>query len=280
MPEHFNLPWHLALEQDAFDEICDSSVSVQFAEYGGGTGELTGALESGELDIAVVLFEGAVQKILNGGNYRIVKLFTDSALIWGIHVSADSDIESIEQARGKRYAISRMGSGSHLIAIVDAAERGWSTDNLQFVKIGNIDGARKSLAAEESDVFLWEKFMTKPLVDSGEFRRVADRIVPWPAFVIAVRDDVLRQHSKAVGEVLRVVSGVCQKLKDDPAGAEVIARRYDLQTEDAASWLERTDWNNDFRYPELAFNKVFESLKLLNLIQDDSATCKDAWFQL
>ncbi len=280
MPEHFNLPWHLALEQDAFDEICDSSVSVQFTEYGGGTGELTGALESGELDIAVVLFEGAVQKILNGGNYRIVKLFTDSALIWGIHVAAESDIESIEQARGKRYAISRMGSGSHLIAIVDAAERGWSTDNLQFVKIGNIEGARKSLAAEESDVFLWEKFMTKPLVDSGEFRRVADRIVPWPAFVIAVRDDVLQQHSKAVGEVLRVVSEVCQNLKDDPAGAEVIARRYDLKTEDAASWLARTDWNNDFRYPELAFNKVFESLKLLNLIQDDSATCKDAWFQL
>ena len=274
VPEHFNLPWHLAIESDAF---ADTGANVSFSEYGGGTGQLTNALENSDLDIAVLLFEGAVRKILNGGCYRVVKLFTDTALIWGLHVANNSPIQSIEEAKGKRYAISRFGSGSHLIAIVDAAERGWPTDDIDFVKIGDLSGARKSLAAGESDVFLWEKFMTKPLLDLGEFRRIDDRVVPWPAFVIAVRDDVLESCEVAVSKVLQVVADVCQKLKNDPSAKQVIAQRYELLPEDAEAWLQRTEWNNDFEFPEDSLKTVFDYLKMLNLLDDPQVDYRSAW---
>jgi hypothetical protein len=41
---------------------------------------------------------------------------------------------------------------------------------------------------------MWERFMTKPLVDKGIFRRIADCPTPWPCFVIAVRDEVLENN--------------------------------------------------------------------------------------
>lgn len=277
VPEHFNLPWHLACESDAF---ANHGLDVRFNEYGGGTGQMSAALEAGEVELAVLLLEGGLRESMNGAPFKLVKLYTDTPLIWGVHVSAHSDIASIEQARGKRYAISRFGSGSHLIAIVDAAERGWPTDNINFVKIGNLEGARESLASDGSDIFLWEKFMTKPLVDSGEFRRIDDRIVPWPAFAVAVRDDVLKNHSEQVKRILEIVSKSSADLHADPAAAGVIAQRYPLQMEDAKEWLSKTRWNTDFECPAEALDKVAGYLKMLGLLENPEQGWRDAWVNL
>jgi hypothetical protein len=48
------------------------------------------------------------------------------------------------------------------------------TDNLQFEIINTIDGQLKHLTNGTADYFMWERFMTKPLVDKGIFRRIAD----------------------------------------------------------------------------------------------------------
>ena len=36
---------------------------------------------------------------------------------------------------------------------------------------------------------MWEKFTTKPLVDTNTFRHIGDCPSPWPCFVIAVREE-------------------------------------------------------------------------------------------
>ena len=131
------------------------NLKVEFIEVPG-TGAMSRMLQENELDVAIMLTEGAVADICNGSANRLVKVYADSPLIWGIHVVADSEIQKIDDIQGKRYAISRFGSGSHLMAIVDASERGWPTDDIEFVRIKNLDGARKALAADEVDVFLWK----------------------------------------------------------------------------------------------------------------------------
>ena len=115
------MPWHLAIADDAFNE-CE--LDVQFIEYPGGTGAMTKALSSDELDLALLLYEGAVTNILRGHENRVVKVYVKSPLIWGIYVAADSAIQNVDEINGKVFAISRAGSGSHLIAIVDAGRKG------------------------------------------------------------------------------------------------------------------------------------------------------------
>lgn len=272
VPEHFNLPWRLAVADDAF-----GNATVRFHEFPQGTGELTRALRNDELDVALVLTEGAVLDVLVNDAARLVKVWVDSPLTWGIHVAAGSDIRSADQVRGRPVAISRYGSGSHLISIVDALERGWAIDNMEFVVVDHLDGARDALRSGTADVFLWEKHMTQPLVDNGEFRRVGVREVPWPAFVVSVRRDLLASRAMEVRDVLDVASRYARNLKRRASAPYLIAETYGLALHDARAWLEEVRWNAGYRRPAAALKKVVKALRAQGAITKHFASISRIW---
>ncbi|MEO1260341.1 MAG: substrate-binding domain-containing protein [Bacteroidota bacterium] len=265
VPEHFNLPWHLAIESGAF---AARNLNIVYQDYPGGTGALTRALRSRELDVAVVLTEGIVKDILNGSPSRIIKTYVQSPLIWGIHVPAKSNLKKIDDMKGARYAISRFGSGSHLMAIVDTVQRKWDADKMQFVKIGNLTGARKAMAAGEVDVFFWEKFMTKPYVDNGEFRRIGETLTPWPCFMIAARNERIRRSGHALKAMLEVISKTCADLMKNKSAVPLIARRYGLQEEDVAVWFSLTSWNTKNEPQPAPLKKVIKALLKAGIIDE------------
>ena len=277
VPEHFNLPWHLALESGAFTDV---GLEVEFIEVPGGTGAMSQMLAENKLDVAILLTEGGVSKILNGASNLLVKAYTTSPLIWGIHVAADSDIQTIEQIQGRKFAISRLGSGSHLMAIVDSAERDWETSEMQFEIVKNLDGARESLAAGTAEVFLWEKFMTKPLVDSGEFRRVGERVVPWPAFVASARREFIESDSERLHRALWVAQESAKSLTEMDNAVDVIAKRYQLQPEDTEKWFAQTQWCFDFTCPGPMIEKVIRYLRRLDLVPEKEYDLSEVWHSL
>ncbi len=276
VPEHFNLPWHLAVESGAFDR---AGVDLEFRDCPGGTGQMMRGLAAKEFDVAIVLAEGAVAAILNGNASRMVKVFVKSPLIWGIHVAADSPIANIDQIRDQRYAISRYGSGSHLMAIVDAAERDWPTEDLQFEKIDDLEGAGGALANGDADVFFWERFTTAPFVESSEFRRVGERRTLWPAFVVCVREDILASSAASVKTVLEVVNTSCADLMVNPSACEMISERYQLSLKDVEQWFARTQWSTDFEKPCEAIMKIKRYLAKLGIITNENDT-REIWFNL
>ena len=273
VPEHFNLPWHLGVEQNAFS---DSGIDLTYRDYPGGTGAMAQALAEHEVDMAVLLTEGAIADLVKRRQTKLVKVYVQSPLIWGIHVAANSKIESIDDIQNKRFAISRFGSGSHLMAIVDAAERNWSTD-LDFEVVKNLDGARKALAAGDADIFMWEQFTTQPLVDNGEFRRVGVRKTLWPAFVIAVNETFLQQQADVVQTALGVINQQSSALMQDINAVPLIAQRYGLQVEQVKQWFELTQWNTNFKCPEDAIEKAVNYLRRLEIIQDAEVGIDEIW---
>ena len=194
VPEHFNLPWHMCIEDGEFEAV---GIDLQWTDVPEGTGKMCQMLRDGETDIAVILTEGIIKDIAAGNPSKIVQVYVQSPLIWGIHVAANSNYKTLSDLEHKKVAISRMGSGSHLMSIVNAQNQNWNTENLQFEIVNTIDGAVESLSSGKADYFMWERFMTQPLVDKGIFRRIADCPTPWPCFVIAVRNEVLENHPKA-----------------------------------------------------------------------------------
>lgn len=257
VPEHFNLPWKLAIEEHAFEE---HGLDVRFTDYPAGTGAMVAALRDGELDVAVVLTEGAVLDALSGSGNRLVRVFVDSPLTWGIHVAAGGPVHDVADIAGHPVAISRYGSGSHLIAIVDAIERGFDPGSMEFVVVDNLDGARRALAAGDADVFLWEKHMTQPLVDSGEFRRVGERVVPWPAFVVSVRPGILDTRPDDLRTMLDTVRDRAKQLQTDPHTVTLVAERYGLAERDAAAWFRTVLWSDNKSCPEDAIRRVARAL--------------------
>lgn len=281
VPEHFNSPWHLAKAA-----LLERGFDVQWTDFASGTGALTKAMDQGQLDAALVLTEGILSYLLQGGAAKLAGTYVSSPLIWGLHVHAGKPWQSSDELKGLRYGISRHGSGSHLMAFVSALERGWPADELEFVKVKNMDGAREALANDQADVFMWERFTTKPLVDQGEWRCVGTFSAPWPAFLLAVADHALERIGPHLPAILSCVKEFCpaDALVPDEAFLAYIAKNYDQRPEDVRQWFSQTRWASEATLPHEALSytaRVLERSGILSLeAEPDIAAYCSPWCTL
>ncbi len=263
VPEHFNLPWHLCIENGEFEAV---GIDLQWTDVPEGTGKMCQMLRDTETDIAVILSEGIVKDINAGNPSKIVQVYVESPLIWGIHVAANSNFKTLSDLENGKVAISRLGSGSQLMAYINAKNQGWNTENLQFEIVNTIDGAVESLTKGASDYFMWERFMTKPLVDKGIFRRIADCPTPWPCFVIAVREEVLKKHPNTIAQILEIINITTQEFKEIPSIDRTLATKYHQKIEDIQEWLRLTEWSQK-PLSEKMVNKIQNQLFDLKIIE-------------
>lgn len=271
VPEHFNLPWRLALEEGFFNDLLPSDAeepSLEWTDFPGGTGAMAKALRDGELDMALMLTEGIIADIINGNHAKLLQIYVQSPLDWGIFVNDFSDIQSVSDLPGKRYAVSRMGSGSHLMACVNALQRGWNPAELPFVPLQNLDGMRRGLRNDEADAFMWEKVMTQPHVDSGELRRVGVCPTPWPCFVLVASSTVLDTQPETVKAVCDGIRTFCRDFKKRPGLAGIIADRYGLPFDDVRQWLHETEWATDSTIDPQMLENVMDTLLAAGVITD------------
>ncbi|WP_196893211.1 substrate-binding domain-containing protein [Aureivirga marina] len=269
VPEHFNLPWHLALEEKLFEK---ENINLIWKDFPGGTGAMNQALRNGEIDIAIILTEGIIKDISQGNPSKIVQTYIDSPLIWGIHTAANASFETIDDLKGKKAAISRIGSGSQLMAKVNAKKHNWETDNLSFEIVGNLQGGIDALTTGKADYFMWEHFTTKPLVDNGIFKRVGDCPTPWPCFVIAVREEVLRTNEEEIKSILRIINQKTQNFdtsENKQKYAKMFSERYEQKLEDILKWLELTRWNQGEMLNKKDFDKIISQLLEYNVIDKE-----------
>ncbi|MBV1923882.1 MAG: ABC transporter substrate-binding protein [Flavobacteriaceae bacterium] len=264
VPEHFNLPWYLTLRNKEYTE---EGINLRWKDFFGGTGQMCKALRDKEIDMAVILTEGIIRDIINGNECKIVQVFVKSPLIWGIHVADNSTYKTVKDLKGTAAAISRYGSGSHLMAYVNAENLQWDIEkDLKFEVIKNLDGALENLPKGTGDYFMWEKFTTKPYVDKGIFRIVDECPTPWPCFVIAVRNDVLENEEECVKTILKIINATTSEFKDIPSIDRMISNRYEQQLEDIQEWLSLTEWSQG-QLSEKLIDQIQDKLLQLKLIE-------------
>lgn len=266
VPEHFNLPWHLAIENGDFKK---EGIDLQWTDVPEGTGKMCQMLREGSTDIAIILTEGIIKDITADNPSKIVQIYVETPLIWGIHVAGQSKYESLAQLEGTKAAISRIGSGSQLMAYVNADNQKWDGTSLSFEIVNTIDGAVTALTEGTADYFMWERFMTQPLVDKGIFRRIADCPTPWPCFVIAVRDEILEQNLDLISKILDIINLNTRHFKSLPHIIQKLAARYHQKEEDLEKWLALTEWSQN-QLDENMLNNVQNQLLKLGIIDKKS----------
>ena len=92
VPEHFNLPWHLCLENGEFEE---AGIDLQWTDVPEGTGKMSQMLRDGETDIAVILTEGIVKSILTSApsHPHGIKIMTVDKLVGRVTEILDSGVD-------------------------------------------------------------------------------------------------------------------------------------------------------------------------------------------
>jgi len=269
VPEHFNLPWRLSIEERLFNSI---GLELHWSDMTGGTGQMIKGLQTGSIDIAVLLTEGITKSILEGLDAKIVNIYVQTPLRWGVHVPVDSKFTSLSDLENGTFAISRFGSGSHLMALVHANQAGWDTSKLKFNVVGDVYGGLWALENCEADAFLWEKFTTKPFVDKGKCRCIGEVVTPWPCFVIAVRTKILEQHSELITEMCKIAGERANELKNKDESIQTFSWRYHLEPSDVKLWLSETNWNYTMGFTKDSFENTISVLNQLKLIEPDALT--------
>jgi ABC-type nitrate/sulfonate/bicarbonate transport system substrate-binding protein len=222
-------------------------ITYEWTDFPGGTGAMSEALRNTDIDIAIMLTEGSIAAIAGGEKFSIRLPFVMSPLIWGVFASArkpDQDLPTLSEAR---FAVSRLQSGSHLMAKFFAQrEAGISLRENQFVVSQNIDGARKALTEGFADYFLWEKYMTAVWVEKGEFRQISEVTAPWPAFVFVTRKQELSDFSQ-------IAESLEETLENFYSGnlwdwIKPLGEKYYLSEVNARHWLSRIKYYDGNHY--------------------------------
>jgi len=265
VPEHFNYPWYITLKNKEYSK---HNINLRWQDYPGGTGQMSKALREGSVDIAIVLTEGIIKDIADGNPSKIIQTFVQTPLIWGIHVGAKSKFKTINDLENATIAISRFGSGSHLMAIVNAYNQGWDIAKLKFKVIKDLQGGIDALTNGEADYFMWEHFTTKPLVDNGTFRRIDNCPTPWPCFVIAVRNEVLENNFEEVKKVLEIINAETKDFKQLDNIDKTLAKRYEQQLEDIQKWLKITEWNDGNPITKNLIGRIQNKMVQFNVIEE------------
>lgn len=273
VPEHFNLPWQRAAERDIFST---AGIDLSWTMYAGGTGAMTQALQNGTLDVAILLTEGFVAAAYEGLKAKIAKVYIDSPLVWGIYTSSDSTRRQLSDGAHAPIAISRFGSGSHLMSMIHAQSRGIRLQESDFVVVNSLHGAVESLQSHASEIFYWERYMTRPHVKSGQLKMIGDFSAPWSSFLIIVSDEALKKKDASIQTLLQIMNLECIAFKQDNHSAIQLSKKFDMSLPEARNWLKQTQWNYDFRVDEASLmhartalttiGKCDEKLKINRLI--------------
>jgi sulfonate transport system substrate-binding protein len=269
VPEHFNLPWRLAIEEGKFKA---AGIELHWSDMTGGTGQMIKGLQAGTIDIAVLLTEGITRAILKGLDAKIIAVYVKTPLIWGVHAPVNQGINQLDDLDASTFAISREGSGSHLMTYILAKQQGWDPTALSFNVVGDVYGGLWALNNDEAQGFLWEKYTTQPFVDQGKCKRIGEVLTPWPCFVIAVRNEVLQHEAALLQAILPIVQKKAQELKNSDDAAEVLAWRYALKKDEVTAWLSKTEWSNQLDVDQNDIQNVVETLHELNLVTDEEQT--------
>lgn len=273
VPEHFNLPIHLAVENGWFE---DKKILLDWTDFPGGSGDMKEALRNNEVDMCILLTEGIVTDIIKGNPSKIVSGFVKTSLTWGVHTSINY-VDDQAPVFDKKIAISRFGSGSHLMPIVNAMMQEQTISEDQFVEVKDINGGIQSLNKNQADIFYWEKFTTKPYLEKGKLKKIDEFISPWPCFMIAATNQIIKSYPSLISEALRIIHKANQSFMDLADAPKLVSKRFNLEIKDAERWYHSTEWFVNGWVSNKMLEGVLYSLKEANIVSVNSSTEGIIW---
>merc|ERR1740121_1401472 len=100
------------------------------------------------------------------------------------------------------------------------------------------------MASGEIDAWLWEKFTTKHLVDSGEWDIVGEVPTPWPCFLFVASEAALGTRRREIQAFIEATKPVCDEFKANAGGSTLayVAKHHAMSEADAAELLDGTEW--------------------------------------
>jgi len=266
VPEHFNYPFRLLENAQPF---LDQGIQIQWIDESRGSGQMNQALRNDEADIAILLTESFLKDVEAGNPSKMIGYHVETPLNWGIHIRANSPVTNLSDLEKKHFFVSRMGSGSHLMALVLAKREGWKAEGLSFEIIGNMDGAKEAMDAGNEGIFLWEKYTTAPMVKNGTMKSIGEVPSPWSCFVMVASDKALAEFGTVILELRDKLYDISEAFSLWENRSELLATFYRLDQNDVEKWLKQTRWCTKAKVSISELKEAIKAMKDLGILQSE-----------
>lgn len=266
VPEHFNYPFRLLFEKQPF---LKQGITIEWKEESRGSGQMNLDLRNGDTDIAILLTESFLKDFEAGNPSKMIGFHVTSPLIWGIHVGQNSGVTSLSELEEKKVLVSRMGSGSHLMAMVLAKRENWDVSSLTYELVGNMEGAEKAMDSGSKGIFLWEKYTTAPMVEKGCMRRIGEIPSPWPCFVMVASESALSEFGEVIFDLRNEIYRLSHDLSQSENLADLLALEYQLYPNDVTQWLTQTIWCTEPVISKSVLEDSIQKMKDLKILGGD-----------
>ena len=263
--EHFSTPLEFAKKHYGLDS--------KLLPYPSGTGHMVTALQAGEIDVGVGLTEGWIaalgksQAAKQDAGFRVVGTYVETPLCWAISTGARrQELTGVQDLKGKKVGVSRIGSGSYVMSFVLADQHGWldsTSDSPPFpIEVLNtFSNLRDSVNDSTADFFMWEHFTSKRYYDNGEIKRIGEIYTPWSSWKIVAVNDLLHPANwsstsnaskpaikEELEEALEKINKGVKHFEDNQEEAvQYISSKLDYSEEDAREWLKTVRFAKDVR---------------------------------
>tara|TARA_R110002003_G_scaffold215_1_gene16426 strand:- start:15326 stop:16153 length:828 start_codon:yes stop_codon:yes gene_type:complete len=231
------------------------------------------ALQAGEIDIGVGLTEGWIaalgkaQGAKEDAGFRVVGTYVETPLCWAISTGAKrEELKGIDDLKGKKVGVSRIGSGSYVMSFVLADQQGWldtSSDDPPFPvePLNTFSNLRDGVNNSTADFFMWEHFTSKRYYDNGEIKRIGEIYTPWSSWKIVAVNDLIHPTNwsstpnaskpalkEELEDVLKKINnGVKHFEENQEEAVQYISTKLDYSEEDAREWLKTVRFAHDVR---------------------------------
>ncbi|KAJ5573798.1 uncharacterized protein N7459_008225 [Penicillium hispanicum] len=307
VPEHYLTPLHLALRSPAVSSL---PFKIALTPFPSGTGHMITSLRGNEIDIGIGLTEGWVaglagkQQAQNAsdGGYKVVGHWVDTPLRWAIVTGHNRDnITGVADLKDQRVAVSRLGSGSHIMSFVLAQQQGWKTDSLTTVPLGPFGPLRDGVTGlndahadqppnPTAEFFMWEHFTTKPYFHptaekpSPPLKKIGEIFTPWPSWMVVASTALFPDpaHDQRLQSLFQAWDQGIKDFEADTAQVVKLLGTGELGCnyipEDATEWLKDVKFTDSTRgVDRKMIEGVVDVLKVAGVI--DSAMGNDEAIQ-
>ena len=226
------LPFFIAIDEKLFQKHGLEVVPVFF----GGTPLIVSAMMAGEFPIGLTGGGGIVSSRLAGSDLTVIGSYLQVLTINGM---AKPEIKSINDLKGKKIAVSRIGASTYFAAVAMLDSRGMKPSDVLFIQAGGNAESFAALTNGAVDAAMLGypfSLKTKQAGFQALFRPADSEYGLYPNATVAARESWLknpRNHKVAVN-FLRAMGEGLHLAKTDAQVSKKALRRY-LRVQDEAT---------------------------------------------
>ncbi|GAA6006709.1 hypothetical protein JCM11491_003152 [Sporobolomyces phaffii] len=268
--EHFSSPLLQLAERDD---------TIQLVECPSGTGQVMSRIKADEIDVAIALTESLLAGIAKQtAEFKLVGTYVTSPLQWAVIVGKDSKYEKLQDLEGEKIGISRIGSGSQVMASVMALNEGWTDQDgkvspIDFQVLDTFKNLRDGVNSGKAAAFMWEKFTTRPYLD--EVRFIGTVPTPWHSWAVVASAPTLAPSSPLVPVLEAFLSNLTASIAafDAPAAraadsVKFVEATFGYPEADVRAWFDQVSYpHGPVREIERAMvEKTFKTLEAAGVL--------------